>query len=499
MRLTLFLVLSVPLSAADLRVQPGESIQAAIDEAGNGDRVLVEPGVYVETIDFHGKQIAVIGLGGAATTTLDGGGSSPVARFATGEGTATRLQGFTVTGGFASIGAGGIVCSGGATPTVEDCIVRGNRGKFGGGVSGSPVLRRCVILDNTASLTHGGGVYGAPQMEFCVVASNSATSADGGGVYLVGGSATIRDCVVIENGAVFANSSGGGIYIDSTATATIERTVIAANFATGGAFAGLGGGVYAEAPGSRVTSCAVIGNSVSGSSTLGAGLFGPLVVENTIVRDNLGGPDVSNTGSVSYSDVTGGYPGIGNTDVDPLFVDEVGRDLHLLATSPLIDAGDPALLDPDGSRSDIGVFPFQTIYSRTNADRASWSDPAWAEISAVVGGKQVLRILGGASGETYLTLGSTSGTSPGFFVAGITIPLNPDAYFLSTLFEVDTGLLTGALGNLNAAGLGESTFTLPGDEPGTLAGTTFFHATVIVDTTVPELRVTSAAEARIVP
>ena len=32
-----------------------------------------------------------------------------------------------------------------------------------------------------------------------------------------------------------------------------------------------------------------------------------------------------------------------------------GTDLHLVPGSPLVDAGDPGLLDPDGSRSDIGV------------------------------------------------------------------------------------------------------------------------------------------------
>lgn len=31
-------------------------------------------------------------------------------------------------------------------------------------------------------------------------------------------------------------------------------------------------------------------------------------------------------------------------------------DLHLLATSPLVDAGDPTLLDADGTRSDIGAY-----------------------------------------------------------------------------------------------------------------------------------------------
>ena len=42
---------------------------------------------------------------------------------------------------------------------------------------------------------------------------------------------------------------------------------------------------------------------------------------------------------------------------DPLMVLEVGNlDFHLQETSPCIDSGDPYLLDPDGSRSDMGMY-----------------------------------------------------------------------------------------------------------------------------------------------
>ena len=52
----------------------------------------------------------------------------------------------------------------------------------------------------------------------------------------------------------------------------------------------------------------------------------------------------------------------GNVAVDPAFVSfspstpAQGWDFHLLDTSPLVDAGDPALSDPDGSRSDVGAY-----------------------------------------------------------------------------------------------------------------------------------------------
>jgi hypothetical protein len=42
---------------------------------------------------------------------------------------------------------------------------------------------------------------------------------------------------------------------------------------------------------------------------------------------------------VTYSIVQGGFPGTGNLDQDPLFVDAANGDLHLQAGSPAIDAG----------------------------------------------------------------------------------------------------------------------------------------------------------------
>ena len=51
-----------------------------------------------------------------------------------------------------------------------------------------------------------------------------------------------------------------------------------------------------------------------------------------------------------------------NLSVDPQFVlydPNVGADtwnLNLSATSPLIDAGDPAIIESDGSTSDMGYY-----------------------------------------------------------------------------------------------------------------------------------------------
>ena len=60
----------------------------------------------------------------------------------------------------------------------------------------------------------------------------------------------------------------------------------------------------------------------------------------------------------AFTDPTGTA---GNIAVDPEFVDTSSADpadwdLQLSDSSPLIDAGDPSILDPDLSTSDIGAY-----------------------------------------------------------------------------------------------------------------------------------------------
>jgi hypothetical protein len=54
---------------------------------------------------------------------------------------------------------------------------------------------------------------------------------------------------------------------------------------------------------------------------------------------------------------TAAWTGTGNSNDDPLFVNLATDDYHLATGSPAINTGDPALFDPDGSRSDMGALP----------------------------------------------------------------------------------------------------------------------------------------------
>ena len=75
--------------------------------------------------------------------------------------------------------------------------------------------------------------------------------------------------------------------------------------------------------------------------------------------------DTYATINVSYTDTYGDMSagtvgatvhGTGNVNLDPVFVNLTNRDFHLQATSPCVDAGDPAYaLDPDTTRTDMGA------------------------------------------------------------------------------------------------------------------------------------------------
>ena len=62
--------------------------------------------------------------------------------------------------------------------------------------------------------------------------------------------------------------------------------------------------------------------------------------------------------NLSYSDIEGGWPGAGNIDSDPLFINPQNDDYHLSDESPCKNAGSPLTEynDHDGSLNDMGAY-----------------------------------------------------------------------------------------------------------------------------------------------
>ncbi len=93
------------------------SIQAGINSSSDGDTVLVQPGTYVENINFNGHNIVLSSLflttGDTSyieQTVIDGDSAGSVVTIESGEDSTTVINGFTITKGKAQLG-GGIYCN----------------------------------------------------------------------------------------------------------------------------------------------------------------------------------------------------------------------------------------------------------------------------------------------------------------------------------------------------------------------------------------------------
>jgi hypothetical protein len=171
-----------------------------------------------------------------------------------------------------------------------------------------PKLTNCTFIANSVELKYGGGMRNynsTPILINCVFVGNSGAS-QGGGMYNHRHSKpSLTNCMFSANTA----AKGGGIrnVLES------NPTLINCTFSSNQADAGWGGGIdniYNSRP--KLTNCILWGDG-----------------------NEISNSDISTT-TVSYSDVQGGWPGIGNIDADPLFAD---ADLRLSAGSPCIDAG----------------------------------------------------------------------------------------------------------------------------------------------------------------
>ncbi|MHC4696778.1 MAG: PKD domain-containing protein [Planctomycetota bacterium] len=186
-----------------------DCIQDAIDDAEDGDSILVAPGTYHETIDFLGKAITLKSTTGQYVTTVDAtdiGGSAVTC--VSGEGPGTVLRGFTITGGSAVDGGG--MYNVGSSPTVFGCIFSQNTATdTGGGMyneNASPTLTNCTFSGNSAG--DGGGMSNisnsSPTLTDCTFTGNSFTT-QGGGMANDASSPVVIHCAFDEN-------SGGASY-----------------------------------------------------------------------------------------------------------------------------------------------------------------------------------------------------------------------------------------------------------------------------------------------
>ncbi|MCK4664802.1 MAG: right-handed parallel beta-helix repeat-containing protein [Bacteroidales bacterium] len=359
------------------------TIQEGINVAVDGDTVLVQPGIYIENVNYNGKNITVASLFLTtqdtiyiSQTVIDGDSLGSVVSFVSGEDSTAILTGFTITNGYSENG-GGIYCHN-SNPTIENCTFDTNSAYYGGGIYccvSSPTIFNCIFNGNSAG-ENGGGIccfYGSVSLiENCTFIGNSAMF--GGGIKCWNNSSPIiKNCILNGN---WADEYGGGIDCAYWCNPTIEYCIISGNSSE------LGAGISSTHESNpEITNCTISENSANEN---GGGIWcwdnsNPILVNCIIWNDTpeeiyFDADNYSNSITISYSDIQGGEAGIvtnnngtvnwleGNIDADPLFVDPCNGDYHLTENSPCIDAGDPTSpLDPDGTIADMGAFYYHQV------------------------------------------------------------------------------------------------------------------------------------------
>ncbi len=299
----------------------------------------------------------------------------------------TVLDGFTIMGGVAA-----------DTQLPDD--LNGGGGIYNDG--GSATIRNCLIIGNGADC-YGAGFYSrgkcTPVLIDCTVANNWANWAGGGVYYRWGSNLIMTRCVVTGNGAEF---QGGGIGSQSGGQLLLSNSLISGNRANDSTW-GRGGGLYGSVANANVNHCTFVGNQAAAGSALACDLFSQADVSemhlsNCILwgDEKLIEAEDRAIVEITSSDVRGAWPGEGNIDSDPCFVqmgnwDDGGTvwdpcddawtdgDYHLQWASPCVDTASlNAVWEPNGTdldgqprvsgiTADMGVFELRNDSPVANA------------------------------------------------------------------------------------------------------------------------------------
>lgn len=369
------------------------TIQEAIDFAWDGDTIIVQPGTYVENINFLGKAITIASLFFStqdttfiSQTIIDGNSNGHVIEFISGEDSLSVIMGFTITNGYASGSGndrygGGIYCYENSNPYINNCIISSNTASHeGGGIfayNSDFLIRNSVIEQNTVLNFGGAGISlfsSDPIFENVRIKENY-----GRGISCEGSNPIIINSIISDN--IAGGSGGGGIYC-YVSSPILHNVLISGNSSF------KGGGVWCDIN-SNIELINVTISSNNSYDEEGGGIYcynsDPIIL-NSIISDNSGDYGIyveSGNPTISYSDFWNNDNGnfyncnswVGNNittnangdscdafmniQLNPLFIDLANNNFNLTINSPCIDAGDPTLpFDPDGTISDMGALFF---------------------------------------------------------------------------------------------------------------------------------------------
>ena len=222
--LILALILASPsLSlAADWYIKPDGSgtvptIQAAVDVAQDGDRIILADGRFLGEENRHilvRKDLQIYSESGDPSQCIIDCSFEQV-------GTVDRngfdfrdsnsvLMGVTIEGGPSDFGGwiGGAILIVEGSPSIQNCVFRDNVADQGGAINcqtASPTIENCVFINNRSKWSTGGALCftlrSSPLIKGCTIVANTSHHQDfGGAISLTSGSiATIESSIIAFN------------------------------------------------------------------------------------------------------------------------------------------------------------------------------------------------------------------------------------------------------------------------------------------------------------
>ncbi|MEZ4318818.1 MAG: putative metal-binding motif-containing protein [Myxococcota bacterium] len=402
-------------AAADLPVGPTQtytSIADAVGAASNGDVVVVDAGTYVEpAIQVGGKSLTIRSADGPGTVFVEASAGAPWYRM--NGNSSLVLEGLDID----ALGQRRIVTGMNGDLTVIDSVLSN-----GSAVGDGGLIEVGGTVTITGSRLEGGTATGNGGLLRASAATTITDSELIGGTAVQGSAIAITAGALVISGTRIADNTGttGTVYCDTpagcsltgvafegnqagrgaavsfvrSAAHVLDGTTLCANTGTGGLVDVLAGSLSMDglilfdntvdtgglAFSAGTTSTLVNAHLVANTASVSAAALdvrGDLTLTNAVVAYNLQ-PDAAITVAAGGS-MLGAYNVYWQNDVfginqqtsatefiaDPLLVGATRgtcdfTQLGPYSNSPIIDGGDPALTDLDGTRSDIGAFGTST-------------------------------------------------------------------------------------------------------------------------------------------
>ena len=250
-------------------VKSSDDLQAAIDAAAVGDRLLLAAGTYKgnftlkDGVNISGGWNADYTVCDPETykTVLDGDKKGRVLTQSAAFNNETVISGVGITNGENSSdnNGGGAYVRGKCI--VENCEIYSNKAAStsgqGGGIwaDANAIVRNCHIHDNYAQNTGGGAVVKG-QISYCLIENNNAPDNVGGGLQIHGGDAADNMCGTMFNCIVRNNSSKNGGGIRSYKFTQVANCLVYGNTATGGGVSG----ILCNTDAASIVNCTIVNN-----------------------------------------------------------------------------------------------------------------------------------------------------------------------------------------------------------------------------------------------